>query len=109
MQTASSSSDDGSTDNTKGVVAKYKSAVNYLRQDNQGKAAALNLGIEGAKGDTIIILDDDDLFPLWNLVKHAEAVLQAPNADFAFGRFVRFKGSGPPSPFDLLDETCAAP
>ena len=53
--------DDGSTDATPDVVSRYGSAIKYHRQGNQGKSAALNLGITKAEGDALIVLDDDDV------------------------------------------------
>ena len=96
--------DDGSPDDTRSIASTFGEAVRYFRQENQGKSAALNLGISASTGDAIIVLDDDDLFPPWTVAKHAEALERNPDADFSFGRFVRFSGHRPPSPSDLWDE-----
>src|SRR5215470_19856657 len=96
--------DDGSPDDTRNVASTFGEAVRYLRQENKGKSAALNLGISASTGDAIIVLDDDDLFPPWTVAKHAEALERNAGADFSFGRFVRFSGDWPPSPTDLRDE-----
>ncbi|HEY7911203.1 MAG TPA: glycosyltransferase, partial [Blastocatellia bacterium] len=40
--------DDGSTDATAREVARYKQRVSYIRQENQGQAAAINAGVERA-------------------------------------------------------------
>jgi len=58
--------DDGSTDNTAGVVRSYGDKVRYLWQDNAGPAAARNRGIDAAKGEFISFLDQDDL---WHPIK----------------------------------------
>jgi len=52
---------DGSTDNTERLVSSLKSPyqINYTRQENKGRSAARNRGIEKAKGKIIIFLDDD--------------------------------------------------
>src|SRR5215467_4652924 len=96
--------DDGSPDDTRDVASTFGEAVRYLRQENKGKSAALNLGIGASTGDVIIVLDDDDLFPPWTVAKHAEALERNATADFSFGRFVRFSGDRLPSPTDLWDE-----
>src|SRR5215472_11220324 len=96
--------DDGSPDDTRSIASTFGEAVRYFRQENKGKSAALNLGISASRGDAIIVLDDDDLFPPWTLAKHAEALERNPDADFSFGRFVRFSSHRPPSPSDLSDE-----
>ena len=55
--------DDGSTDNTKEIVTKFKD-VEYYYQNNQGLPAARNYGIAKAKGEFISFLDADDfLYP----------------------------------------------
>jgi glycosyltransferase involved in cell wall biosynthesis len=84
--------DDGSPDDTRQVAARFGQAIRYLRQENKGKSAALNLGITASAGDAIVILDDDDLFPPWTVAKHAEALARNPAADFSFGQFLRFHG-----------------
>ena len=96
--------DDGSPDDTQSVAWTFGEAVRYFRQENKGKSAALNLGISASKGDAIIVLDDDDLFPPWTVAKHAEALERNAAADFSFGRFVRFRGDRPPSSSNLCDE-----
>lgn len=53
--------DDGSTDDTREVVARY-SSVRLLSQKNGGPAAARNRGALEAKG-TIILFTDDDCVP----------------------------------------------
>ena len=54
--------DDGSTDNTREVVAKFGEKIRYIQQDNQGLSAARNTGIRAAKGELIGLLDADDLY-----------------------------------------------
>jgi len=53
--------DDGSTDNTRAVVAAYPS-VSYEYQENKGPGAARNRGIVRAAGTLICFLDSDDLW-----------------------------------------------
>src|SRR5438093_1084829 len=57
--TRSSTSPDGSVDNTAEAVARYP-GVRYLRRNNQGLAAARNAGLEAAVGDYVVFLDADD-------------------------------------------------
>lgn len=54
--------DDGSTDGTTDVVAKYGDKVRYLRQENSGPAVARNRGLDAAQGEYIAFLDADDLW-----------------------------------------------
>jgi len=54
--------DDGSTDDTCEVVARYGSAVTLMRQRNAGAAVARNEGLRRARGKYIALLDADDLW-----------------------------------------------
>ena len=53
--------DDGSTDNTREVVRRYGTHVQYVCQNNHGPSAARNRGVRQARGDWISIQDSDDL------------------------------------------------
>ncbi len=50
--------DDGSTDNTPGIAAKFP-AVRNIRQKNCGLSAARNVGLAAATGDIIAYTDSD--------------------------------------------------
>jgi len=52
--------DDGSTDATPEVAARYGAKIRYVRQDNGGESAARNRGIREARGVWIAFLDSDD-------------------------------------------------
>jgi len=52
--------DDGSTDNTAGIVNRYVEKVKYIRQENGGVSKARNTGIKQSNGRYIAFLDSDD-------------------------------------------------
>lgn len=53
--------DDGSTDDTAAIVARYaERGVRYLYKENGGVSAARNLGIRESRGSLIAFLDSDD-------------------------------------------------
>ena len=52
--------DDGSADDS-GVIAQSFPEVRYVRQQNEGVAAARNNGIQIARGEFLAFLDQDDL------------------------------------------------
>lgn len=54
--------DDGSTDDTPEVAARYGQRVRYIRTQHRGAAAARNLGWRAAQGGIICFLDADDLW-----------------------------------------------
>ena len=59
--------DDGSTDDTKNVVANIDdNRLRYVYQKNAGACVARNNGIEEAHGDYIAFHDSDDV---WHLDK----------------------------------------
>ena len=53
--------DDGSTDDTRDVLAHYKGRVQYIYQENRGPSAARNLGARHSKAKWISFQDSDDL------------------------------------------------
>lgn len=71
--------DDGSTDGTLDWLTEHKEEfphVRWFQQDHAGPAAARNLGVEQALGDTIIFIDSD-LVVLENFLQaHANALMQ---------------------------------
>jgi glycosyltransferase involved in cell wall biosynthesis len=56
--------DDGSTDNTRKVVAQFSHdrRVHYYWQENAGQARAKNLGIQSSRGTLVAFCDADDLW-----------------------------------------------
>ena len=72
--------DDGSTDGTLEWLAASKEEFSHVRsrsQEHQGPAAARNLGVEAAKGDTIIFIDSDLVVTENFLQAHADKLLEA--------------------------------
>ncbi len=53
--------DDGSTDDSRQILARYGDRIGLIMQENGGQAAALNAGMERCRGDVVIFLDADDV------------------------------------------------
>jgi len=64
--------DDGSTDGSGEVVARYGDRVRCVRQENAGVAAAFNQGLRLATGELIAFLAADDLWLPDKLALQAE-------------------------------------
>jgi glycosyltransferase involved in cell wall biosynthesis len=76
--------DDGSTDNTIEVLGSYGSKIRIIKGDHQGAIAALNRGIQEARGNYITILDSDDTFEQ-GIVKAVADIFQKDGAkDFVY-------------------------
>lgn len=52
--------DDGSTDRSAAVLARYDGRVSVVRQPNLGPSAARNAGVRSASGEYLAFLDADD-------------------------------------------------
>jgi len=72
--------DDGSTDETAAVVARYGAQVRYVRQPNGGEASARNRGVREAAGTWVAFLDSDDLWEPKALETLAGALRERPEA-----------------------------
>jgi glycosyltransferase involved in cell wall biosynthesis len=65
--------DDGSTDNTREVVDRYRGPldIRYISQSNKGRSAARNTAIREASGDLLVFADDDRIAAPGFLAAHA--------------------------------------
>jgi len=114
---------DGSKDNTLGEASKYKKFIRIFTKPNGGKASAVNLGIEKAKGQFIATMDADSFVnsdALLNMIgffqeKNVACVtasmlikdpkgfwLRMQAVEYAFGVFLR-------KAFSLLDAVHVTP
>ena len=54
--------DDGSTDNSREIIASYSDRIKAILKENGGQASAFNQGFAYSQGEIICFLDADDLF-----------------------------------------------
>lgn len=56
--------DDGSTDDSREIIASHANHIQAVLKANGGQASALNAGFQVSRGDIVLFLDSDDiLFP----------------------------------------------
>jgi GT2 family glycosyltransferase len=77
--------DDGSTDGTRAALLPYSSRITYIYQDNRGRSAARNVGIEHAQGQYLAFLDSDDLFLPIKLKCQVAYLQKHPEVDLVYG------------------------
>lgn len=92
--------DDGSTDNTAEVVARYTALdprIKFHSQKNQGVSAARNNGLALAQGDFIQLLDADDYIGRDKLAIQVELLEQNPDAALVYADTYIFTHSADPA------------
>ena len=109
--------DDGSTDLTLTWLTENQAQlahVKVLKQQHQGAAAARNLGVENAIGDTIVFIDSDLVVTSSFLQSHADALVQGKqklNSDrlFTYGAVINTNNFANPTsePYKLTDFSAA--
>ena len=82
--------DDGSADDTAGVVAGYAPRIRYVAQQNTGCAGASNRGIRETAAPYILILGSDDKLAPDCLAVLADRLDEHPDAGMAYGGYDEF-------------------
>jgi glycosyltransferase involved in cell wall biosynthesis len=82
--------DDGSTDETAVVVARYPE-VRYFFQENSGIGAARNHGVQEARGRCFAFLDSDDIWTEGKLAAQVAAIQADPGVDVLYGHVRQFQ------------------
>ncbi len=82
--------DDGSTDNTEEVLKPVSNRIRYIKQGNQGNAAARNTGIKAASGEIIAFNDSDDLWFPEKLERQVGYLDEHPEVDMVCGNGIFF-------------------
>jgi len=78
---------DGSTDNTAEVLARYKDRIKIINQENNGANAARNRGFDESSGDFVIFCDADIIFEQDALEKMHKTLADNPDASYAYSSF----------------------
>ncbi len=70
--------DDGSTDDTEAVLARFGDRIRYVKKVNAGVSAARNLGMEMARGEAIAFLDSDGSWMPEKLARQVAVLEERP-------------------------------
>lgn len=85
--------DDGSLDNTAGVVAEYPRA-RCVHQSNRGVAEARNVGFGATNGEYVLFVDADDRLAPDAVQAHLRCFAEHPEAGFVVGTIGQITGDG---------------
>lgn len=99
--------DDGSTDNTKEIVAQYTSKdqrYSYIYQKNAGLSAARNTGLKAAKGEFIQLLDADDFIAEGKLENQVELLNKHTDTSIIYSEVRYFRTDNPHQLYYTLTE-----
>ncbi len=79
--------DDGSTDNTADVLARYGERIRYVYQPNAGRSNARNKGFQLSHGAYIAFLDSDDLLEPDSIQQRVEYLNRNQEVGFVYCGF----------------------
>jgi glycosyltransferase involved in cell wall biosynthesis len=98
--------DDGSTDNTPGVVRSFltDARIRYHRQENQGQPTSENNGVAMARGEWIAFLDADDRWRSDKLEKQLALAVRNPDASVIYSERMLMDPDGNPLPTPALSQ-----
>jgi len=82
--------DDGSTDGTGELGARYGDRIRYFRQNNEGAPTARNAGLSAARGAFVAFLDSDDLWHPDKLERQMGRFEVRPELDLCVTHLQRF-------------------
>jgi glycosyltransferase involved in cell wall biosynthesis len=101
--------DDGSTDNTREVVADFGEHVRYIYKQNAGLSKARNTGIQAATCDWVAFLDSDDWWFPKKIQMQADAIKRNPEADLIYTSGWAVAVDGTRTLLQAADPTCLWP
>ncbi|MFT5112024.1 MAG: glycosyltransferase involved in cell wall biosynthesis [Parasphingorhabdus sp.] len=82
--------DDGSTDRTAQILQSINIDICYIKQANQGAAAARKTGVDRARGEFITFLDSDDLWRADKVEKQSNCFQKMPDMDICISHIKNF-------------------
>ncbi|MCK6480545.1 MAG: glycosyltransferase [Planctomycetes bacterium] len=86
--------DDGSTDGTPALLARYGGRIRVHRQENAGQSAAINRGVDMARGEYVALLDSDDAWLPGKLARAVPLLDADPGAALLYAAVEMMDGAG---------------
>jgi glycosyltransferase involved in cell wall biosynthesis len=86
--------DDGSTDDSREVIAGYGDRIRSIMKTNGGQASAFNAGFAASEGDVICLLDSDDFFYPNKVEQVVKAITAYPDVRWVFHPICRIFQDG---------------
>jgi glycosyltransferase involved in cell wall biosynthesis len=100
--------DDGSTDGTAAIARSFLD-IRYFHEEKQGRAVAINTGIESSRGEYIAFLDADDIWLPDVLSIQIEYLVKHPETGGVCGRMRNFLDPGAICPSWIDPDTLLRP
>lgn len=104
--------DDGSTDNSREIIAGYGDHIIPVVKENGGQASSLNAGVQASSGDILCFLDADDIFYLQKVeaVVNLLAKIDGQNEDILLNNFLETIDQDEiPTKVDVVNEILSGP
>jgi hypothetical protein len=89
--------DDGSTDDSRAVIERYRDRVIAVLKENGGQASGFNAGFQYASGSVVIFLDADDVLDRGTAARVAAAFASRPELAKVHYRLELIDGNGRPT------------
>jgi hypothetical protein len=90
--------DDGSSDGTSEILARYGDRVRVLRQDRRGPSAARNACLGAARAEYVALLDADDRFRPGKLARQVAVLDARPDVGLVYTGWHVVDADGAPLP-----------
>ncbi len=86
--------DDGSTDDTPSLLAKFEDRITIVRQRNKGLPGARNAGVAASRGELLALIDHDDQWLPRKLELTVAALVENPNVALVYSHMIVVNEAG---------------
>src|SRR6266478_2733302 len=101
--------DDGSTDDTPSLLAKFEDRITIVRQRNKGLPGARNAGVAASRGELLALIDHDDQWLPRKLELTVAAILDNPGAALVYSDMIVVNEAGEESRSSPIGSDTAHP